>query len=131
MREITFDWCGEQLRLSPHFALIERIAQELRQVTEGTETTIGLAYKCVHGGLEPVVIMVPLMHFLREAKGADCPTKQEVFDRILSEPHMLVSFRVAYVQAMLPNVDMGKDPAAPLEPGKAAAWKAPAKSRKR
>lgn len=117
MREISFEWDGATLRISPSFLLTSRIAQELRKVSEGSETTISLAYKCVHGGLEPVFLMVPLMQYLREALKEKAPGEQEVFEKIVGDPALLMSFRLAYVQAMLPNVEMGKDPAAPQEQG--------------
>lgn len=114
MREITFTWKGKELRLTPTMALLQKLANDVRRATEGGETTVSLAFKCVNGGLEPLAILTPLRAFLTEAlNGKDVPTDEEIFEHLVSNTGEALSFRMAYVQAILPSVSLGKGPAAP------------------
>jgi hypothetical protein len=117
MREIAFNWKGETLRLTPSMLLLSRLANEVRRGTEGSETTVSIAYKCVHGGLEPLYLMIPLREFIREAISAipdrQLPTDDEIMSHALSAPADILSFRMAYVNAVLPHVELGKGPAGP------------------
>lgn len=108
MREVTFTWKDGEVRIVPSFLLIQRIATKLRRVSDGAETTVSLAQKCLTGGLEPAFVMVPLAEFLAAGLGAACPTEDEIFEEILTRPEQLVSFRMAYMQAILPAISLGK-----------------------
>lgn len=117
MREISFQWKGETLRLTPSMLLLSRLANEVRRGTEGSETTVSIAYKCVHGGLEPMYLMIPLREFIREALASipdrTLPSDDEIMSHALSAPADILSFRLAYVNAVLPHVELGKGPAGP------------------
>lgn len=110
MREIKFDWKGEEVRLIPSFTLLSRIASELQATTGGAETTISLAQKCVSGGAEPVFMMIPLVHFLREGLRDRAPSIEEAWAHMIESPAEIISFRVAYIEAVMPSVDFGKKP---------------------
>ncbi len=114
MREITFTWNGQTLRLTPTMAILQTLANEVRRTTEGSETTVSLAFKCVNGGLEPMFMLIPLRAFLTEALGGkDVPTDEEIFAHSCESTLDVLSFRMAYVQAILPSVSLGKGLAAP------------------
>lgn len=121
MREISFKWGGSDIRLAPTMLLLQRVASEIRQVTSGEETTVSMAYKCVNGGVEPLFLLIPLRAFLQEALGVDrCPSDEEIMTHALSNVSDMIGFRLAYASAVLPNVDLGKGPAAPSGPGEGA-----------
>lgn len=113
MRETKFSWEGKDIRLTPSLALLQRIALELRQTSGGTETTVSLASKCVRGGLEPMFLFIPLKAFMEEACGAETPSDQDLLDHLLSNLSDALSFRLAYVEAVLPVMSPGKEAAVP------------------
>lgn len=124
MREIQFTWAGREVKLVPTMNLLSRLANEVRRETEGSETTVSLAYKCMNGGLEPMFLLIPLRAFLLEALGTQCPPVEEIWVHASSNPKDVLSFRMAYIHAVLPHVDLGKGPAAPSS-AKAAAKPTP------
>lgn len=123
MREITFKWKGEDLVLVPSMSLLSRLAVMLRKETEGLETTVGLAYRCINGGAEPMFLVLVFRAFLAEAlkSGTPVPSLDEIYDRLSTHPAEALAFRTAYAEAILPNVSLGKGPAAPSSAGEAAA----------
>ena len=112
MREVSFEWMGQAVRLVPSMQLLSRIAFEVRRVTDGAETTVSLAYKCINGGMEPLFMLIPLRAFLQEALGDKVPTDEEIWHRVSVTPTEALSFRMAYAEAVLPHVNLGKDRAA-------------------
>lgn len=112
MREIAFEWKGQTVRLVPSMQLLNRIAFDLRKATDGAETTVSLAYKCINGGVEPLFAVIPLRAFLQHALAEKAPSDEEIWQHISTNPKETLSFRLAYVEAILPNVDLGKDRAA-------------------
>lgn len=118
MREITFKWKGEDKVLVPSMALLSRLAVMLRKETEGLETTVGLAYRCINGGAEPMFIVIVFRAFLVEVMGAAAaPSTEEVYHHLSTHPAEALAFRMAYAEAVLPNVSLGKGPAAPSSAG--------------
>lgn len=113
MREITFNWAGEELTFQPSMTLLSRIAGDLRKATDGAETTVSMAYKCVNGGAEPMFLLLALRAVMMSIKGPNaCPSDEDLLEHALSHISDLVGFRVAYVEAVLPQVDLGKGRAA-------------------
>jgi hypothetical protein len=121
MREIKFSWKGKDIRLTPSLQLLQRIALELRQASAGTETTVSLASKCVRGGLEPLFLFIPLKGFMEQACGAETPSDQDLLDHLLSDLSDALSFRLAYVESVLPVMSPGKEAAVPSAPKTAKA----------
>lgn len=114
MREVSFEWKGQTVRLVPSMTLLSRLANDLRKASEGSETTVSLAYKCINGGSEPVFVLVALRGFLQEILGADVPSDEDIWDHLSTNPKETVSFRMAYAEAILPHISLGKERAALL-----------------
>jgi len=113
MREITFNWAGEELTFQPSMALLSRIAGDLRKATDGAETTVSMAYKCVNGGAEPMFLLLALRAVMLSIKGPNaCPTDEALLEHAMNNITDMVAFRIAYVEAILPQVDLGKGRAA-------------------
>jgi len=123
MREVSFNWDGAVVRLTPSLELLQRIALDLRTKTEGQATTVSLAYQCVNGGLEPFFLGIPLHHFLVAGLGDKAPTATEAVQRLLSDLPDAMSFRLAYVEAILPALSEGKGRAAQSVPAAAGSRK--------
>lgn len=123
MREISFEWKGQTVRLTPSMLLLSRMANDIRKATDGAETTVSLAYKCINGGAEPVFMVVAMRGFLQEAMGSAAPSDEEIWDHLSTNPKETVSFRMAYAEAVLPHISLGKERAALLTAPKAARQK--------
>ena len=90
---------------------------EVRRASEGMETTVSLAYKCVNGGLEPMVFFAPVKVLLAEGLGDKVPPDDEIMEHILTNVGDMMGIRMAYTAAILPHVTLGKGPAAPSTAG--------------
>ena len=118
MREIVFTWGGQERRFIPSMAVLSAMASDLARASEGGENTAVLASKLLHGGADPVFASLALYHMLR-ASGADV-TREDAYAQILGGGEDMVGFRQAYITTVLPNIDMGKKPEAPVNPAGAA-----------
>lgn len=111
-------WLGEECSFSPSMLILSAMASDLHRVSEGVENTLSLARKLNSGGADPVFASTVLWHFL-QAAGRNEVTREEAYTQMMGESVSLAEkagFRVAYIQAVLPSVDMGKKPVAPAKP---------------
>ncbi|MCE8440044.1 hypothetical protein [Rhodovulum sulfidophilum] len=116
-REQSFRFQGRDLTVVPSLALLRRI--KARGVNN-----VALANKCIRGGVDLEDLAAVLFEFLRAAQvpeGEERPAVSEdesyafLIDGNQTE---IAGFKMAYVQAVLPTVDMGKKPAAPGKKGR-------------
>lgn len=121
MRSLTFTWGGAAREFVPTMAVLSAMASELARVSEGAENTLSLAHKMNAGGADPVFASAMLWHMLR-ASGAGIAREEAYAQLMGAEIPMLekLEFRQAFLQAVLPMVDMGKKPEAPAAPRPAA-----------
>ena len=122
MREIVFTWGGQERRFIPTMAVLSAMASDLARASEGTENTAVLASKLLHGGADPVFASLALYHMLRASTVPPMVevTREEAYAQILGGGEDMVGFRQAYITTVLPNIDMGKKPEAPVNPAGAA-----------
>lgn len=114
MRVISFEWGGVLRSFTPTMTVLAAMASDMARVSEGSENTLSLAQKMNAGGADPVFAATALWHLLR-ASGVEV-TRDECYDQLMGDAIPLVEkagFRMAYLQSVLPSVDMGKKPEAP------------------
>lgn len=112
-REVSLTWDGEVYSIVPSMALLRKIKQQ------GIHN-LNLANDCIHGGADPLDLVVVHRMFMREA-GVRVP-EDESYQFIMSGSEEMVDFQMAYVSAVLPSVDLGKKPDAPaVKPKKSRA----------
>ena len=114
MRIVSFQWGGQTRSFTPTMTVLAAMASDLARVSEGAENTLSLAQKMNAGGADPVFAATALWHLLR-ASGAEV-TRDQCYEQMMGDGVTLVEkagFRMAYLQSVLPSVDMGKKPEAP------------------
>lgn len=114
MRVLSFDWGGVTRTFTPTMTVLASMASDLARVSEGSENTLSLAQKMNAGGADPVFAATALWHLLR-ASGADV-TRDQCYEQMMGDQIAMlekIEFRAAYLQSVLPSVDMGKKPEAP------------------
>lgn len=114
MREVSFTWGGNDRAFKPDMAMLARMASDIGRMSEGAENTLSLASKMNAGGADPVFAATALWHMLRSA-GVNV-TRESAYEQLMGDDASMedkVSFRVAYMQSVLPAVNMGKKPEAP------------------
>lgn len=117
MRIVSFQWGGQTRSFTPTMTVLAAMASDLARVSEGSENTLSLAQKMNAGGADPVFAATALWHLLR-ASGADL-TRDQCYEQMMGDQISLIEkaeFRMAYLQSVLPSVDMGKKPEAPAAP---------------
>jgi len=118
-REVSFQWRGREVTVTPDIALLRRIKG--RGINN-----LRLAHECMSVGPDPSELAIALSAFL--AAAGIRAAEDECYGDLVGADHAAVmSFQEAYVQAVVPNVDLGKKPKAPAK----AATVAATKSRKR
>lgn len=113
-RELTLKWGGREYTMTPSAAVLRRV--KARGINN-----LRLAYECLNGGVDPAELCVAHSIFLREA-GAEV-SEDESYDFLMSEnTDSVLDFTQAYVEAVMPSVDLGKkQEAQPASPAKARA----------
>jgi hypothetical protein len=106
-RETEIDWQGGTYRLTPSVGL-------LRQIKAAGINNLRLAHECIHGGADPSELAIPLRIFLTAA-GVKV-TEDECYSYLTSGDHIgIANFQLAYCQAVIPSIDLGKKLKAPEE----------------
>jgi len=109
-REVSFQWRGETLSVVPDIALLRRIKG--RGVNN-----LRLAHECMTVGPDPSELAVALSAFLHAA--GKRVSEDDAYADLVGDDHAAVlSFQEAYVQAVVPNIDLGKKPEAPAQEAK-------------
>lgn len=112
-REVAFTFNGREVRLVPSVKMLRAIK------TDGINV-LALAQQCMTGGADALDLAIVLRHMLRHAD-RDLPEEER---RKLTDDESylwfasgkvaeVVSFQKAYIQAVMPGIDLGKKPAAP------------------
>lgn len=120
MRIVSFSWLGESRSFSPTMAILAAMASDIARISEGGENSLSLAQKMNAGGADPIFAATALWHLLR-ASGAVI-SREQAYEQLMGDEVNLsekAEFRVAYLQSVLPTVDLGKKPEAPAAPRKA------------
>jgi len=115
-REVSFLWGEAECALVPSVALLRRIkAQGVNHMS--------LAKECIHGGADPLDLVVVLRAFL--GAGGITASEDQCYAFLTGgDAKAIASFQMAYISAVLPSVDLGKKPEAPaLSPTKPVAKK--------
>jgi hypothetical protein len=106
-REQTFKYKGQPVTMTPSLALLRRIkGQGVNNVVTAT--------KCLNGGLDLEDLVIVHVAFL-QAGGVNI-TEDESY-AYLSGDNVgeVLAFQMAYVESVLPSVDLGKKRAAPAK----------------
>lgn len=103
-REIEMEWGGEKHKMVPSLSL-------LRSIKAKGLNNVQLARECFLGGVDPCELVVVHQAFLAAA-GVNI-TEDESYDFLTSGSDEVVRFQTAYVQAVIPSVDLGKKQEAP------------------
>jgi len=103
-REIELKWKGEVYTMTPSLSI-------LRSIKSHGLNNVQLASECFHGGVDPCDLVIVHRAFLGAA-GVSI-TEEESYEFLTSGASEVVEFQLAYVQAVIPSVDLGKKPAAP------------------
>lgn len=103
-REIELKWEGEVYTMTPSLSI-------LRSIKSHGLNNVQLASECFHGGVDPCDLVIVHRAFLGAA-GVSI-TEEESYEFLTSGASEVVEFQLAYVQAVIPSVDLGKKPAAP------------------
>ena len=111
-REVQFKWDGDVYSIVPSMGLLRRIKQQ------GIHN-LNLANACIHGGADPLDLVVVHRLFMREA-GVKVSDDQS-YEFIMSGSEDMIEFQMAYISAVLPAVDLGKKPKAPATKKRARA----------
>lgn len=105
-REVELKWQGETYTMTPSLAVLRRIK------SHGLNN-VQLASECFHGGVDPCDLVVVHCAFMAEA-GVKI-TEEESYEFLTSGSPDVVAFQMAYVQAVIPSVDLGKKQEAPAK----------------
>lgn len=106
-REVSLEWRGEQHTITPSVLLLRRIK------AEGINNLV-LANECMHGGADPSELAV--VHRIFMAAAGVLVTDDESYGFLTGgDTAAVVAFQTAYVNAVVPSVDLGKKPAAPAK----------------
>lgn len=109
-REVSFTYKGEDVTIVPSIAL-------LRSLKAAGINNMALARDCVQGGADPLDLVTVHMAMMKKAGMA--VTEDESYGWITGDNTVeLLSFQTAYVQSVLPGIDLGKKPAAPSSKAK-------------
>lgn len=105
-REKTFDYQGERMTFVPSLALLRRVQ------SRGINTT-QLANQCIRGGVDLIDLSQAHVEFMRAA-GVNL-TEDESYGYMTTAGNQdeVMGFMLAYSEAAMPGVDMGKKPEAP------------------
>lgn len=105
-REKTFDYKGERMTFVPSLALLRRVQ------ARGINTT-QLANQCIRGGIDLIDLSQAHVEFMRAA-GVNL-TEDESYGYMTTAGNQdeVMGFMLAYSEAAMPGVDMGKKPEAP------------------
>lgn len=104
-RDITLWWDGKPHTMVPSVRLLRRIKGEgINNLT--------LARECMFGGADPSEVAVVHRMFMAEA-GVMVTDEQSYGFITGGDPEAVIAFQTAYVQSVVPNIDLGKKPAAP------------------
>jgi hypothetical protein len=123
-RSLELQWQGKSYTLSPSLDLLRRVDGELKRYDRQNGAT-QLALALLRGGVEPADCAVAWSMFARQA-GINI-TPDDCYRAIIAssnDPAIAedaASFQIAFVQAVLPDVDLGKKPDALANPPKARA----------
>lgn len=103
-REVTFQYGGDDVTISPSVAVLKRIK------AKGINTTT-LANQCIQGGVDLLDLAEALRVFLAEA--GQKVSVDEAYAWLTTGSAEVISFQMAYVQSVMPGLDFGKKPEAP------------------
>ncbi len=112
-RELTFGYNGDQVSVVPSLALLRRIK------ARGINNVV-LANKCVRGGVDVEDLAIVHSEFMAEA-GREISEEESYLYLTGPNAGEVQEFQMAYCQAVLPGVDLGKKPEAPAPKRKARA----------
>lgn len=105
-REITLPWKGQDHTMTPSVGLLRRIKQQ------GINNLV-LAGEVYHGGADPADLAVVHRLFM-EAAGVRISDEDSYGFLTGDETEAVVQFQQAYVMAVIPSIDLGKKPEAPV-----------------
>lgn len=105
-REIELTWKGEAYKMTPSLSI-------LRSIKSHGINNVQLASECFHGGVDPCDLVIVHRAFLAAA-GVSI-TEEESYEFLTSGAPAVVEFQLAYVQAVIPSIDLGKKPEAPAQ----------------
>lgn len=105
-REITLPWKGQDYTMTPSVGLLRRIKQQ------GINNLV-LAGEVYHGGADPADLAVVHSLFMRAA-GVQITEEDSYGFLTGDETEEVVAFQQAYVGAVIPSIDLGKKPEAPV-----------------
>lgn len=117
-REFEMKWKGEVYEIKPNLALLRRIKG--RGINN-----VQLAQACFNGGVDMEDLVIVHCAFLASA-GVEI-SEEESYEFLSTGAPEVIEFQLAYVQTVIPSVDLGKKPEAPA---KKPATKARAKKSK-
>lgn len=103
-REVELTWDGDVYTIVPSMALLKRVK------AQGINNLL-LANSCIQGGADPVDVAMAHRIFMKEA-GVTL-TEDESYLFVISGGPEMIGFQMAYVSAVLPQIDLGKKPDAP------------------
>lgn len=104
-REVSFTCNGTEYTITPSMAL-------LRRIKAAGVNNMDLAQRCLRGGADALDLVTVHRAFMADA-GAPIGDDQSYLWLTSGNVSELTSFQTAYVQSVLPGVDIGKKPAAP------------------
>lgn len=113
IRELSLNYKGVELQFSPNVKFLAQVAQALAQVSGGTVNTLTLAQQFNIGGAEPVYAATVMALFLKACGIKDADADRCYVDHVMKGDENFYSFRLAYIAAIVPDVDFGKKPDAP------------------
>jgi hypothetical protein len=121
-REVVLPWNGERHTMVPSVRLLRRIKSEgINNLT--------LARECMFGGADPSELAVVHRMFMAEA-GVSISDEDSYAFVTGGDTQSVVAFQTAYVQSVVPNIDLGKKPEAPDQDApKVTRAKKPAKTK--
>ena len=131
MRAVSFGWLGVDRKFTPTMSVLSALAADINRASEGSENSLSLASKMNAGGADPIFASTALWHMLKasraEYSGSELlpeTSREEAYEQMMGSEVSLIEkteFRAAYLQSVLPSVDMGKKlkvPAETLKPKK-------------
>jgi len=101
-RELSIEWGGEKRAFTPTIKMLRRIKGD-------GVNNLQLASDCLTGAVDPSELAVAMHHVLLEAGLAASP--EECYGFLTSgDAGKISEFQVAYVESVMPHIDLGKKP---------------------
>ena len=106
-REVDFLFRGKTVTMVPSLSLLRRIK------AMGVNHLM-LAQQCLQGGADLLDLTVVHNQFLIEGGVTDVTEDESYMFMTSGNSKEFTSFQTAYVNAVMPGIDLGKKPAAPV-----------------